>query len=398
MARSWIIDSRTIARKVRNVSQSSSQAIKDCDAKRECPNCHFIIDNTDVSPDWPGLPAGVKFDPTDEEIMEHLAAKCAVGNLKPHVLIDEFIPTLETDQGICYTHPENLPGVSKDGNDVHFFHKTSNAYATGQRKRRKIESEPNSSLEHFRWHKTGRTKAVIDNGVHKGWKKIFSLYRSSKGGSKPEKSNWVIHQYHLGTEEDEKEGEYVLSKISYQQQKQCIKSSDNMLIEYFDAMLHQTSPRTPKSNPPIPPRSGKSLVSNAVADSSLPQSFSKEEELTPEASRVSYPNISSEIDVGYHAWLAGESQDINDVELHYLEDNLLCNEVLDSSAFMTNNQVNQMLFPLSGNNAYHEIANDNVPCGIADLVNLELDTPPDFHLADLQFGSQESIFDWIDRI
>lgn len=47
--RSWIIDSRTIARKVRNISQSSSQVIKDCDAKRECPNCHFIIDNTDVS-------------------------------------------------------------------------------------------------------------------------------------------------------------------------------------------------------------------------------------------------------------------------------------------------------------------------------------------------------------
>lgn len=79
--------------------------------------------------------------------------------------------------------------------------------------------------------------------------------------------------------------------------------------------------------------------------------------------------------------MAGESQDIDDVGLHYLEDNLLCNEVLDSSAFISNNQVNQMPFPLSGTNAYHEIANDNVPCGIADLVNLELDTPPDFHLA-----------------
>ncbi|XP_022133589.1 SUPPRESSOR OF GAMMA RESPONSE 1 isoform X2 [Momordica charantia] len=395
MGRSWIFDSRTIARKVRNISQCSSQVIKDCDAKRECPNCHFIIDNTDVSPEWPGLPAGVKFDPTDEEIMDHLAAKCADGNLKPHALIDEFIPTLETDQGICYTHPENLPGVRKDGNDAHFFHKTSNAYASGQRKRRKIETEHSSSIEHFRWHKTGKNKAVIENGVHKGWKKIFSLYRSSKKGSKPEKSNWVIHQYHLGTEEDEKEGEYVVSKISYQQPKQSSKSSDNVLIEDFDATPHRTSPRTPMSNPPVPPRPGKSYSFNAVAANALPQSFAKEEESTPEASHASCPNISSENDMGYLAWLAGESQDIDDAELHFLEDNLLCNEVMDSGAFLSSSQLNQISFPLSNSSTCHEIVNGNVPCGIADLENLELDTPPDFHLA---FGSQESIFDWIDRI
>lgn len=63
-----------------------------------------------VSHEWPGLPAGVKFDPSDVQLLEHLAAKCGVGNAKPHILIDEFIPTLEEDKGICYTHPENLPG------------------------------------------------------------------------------------------------------------------------------------------------------------------------------------------------------------------------------------------------------------------------------------------------
>lgn len=63
-----------------------------------------------VSQEWPGLPVGVKFDPSDVELIEHLAAKCGVGNSKPHVFIDEFVPTLEGDQGICYAHPENLPG------------------------------------------------------------------------------------------------------------------------------------------------------------------------------------------------------------------------------------------------------------------------------------------------
>lgn len=41
---------------------------------------------------------------------------------------------------------------------------------------------------------------------------------STTKGEKPEKTNWVMHQYHLGTGEDEKDGEYVVSKIFYQQQ------------------------------------------------------------------------------------------------------------------------------------------------------------------------------------
>lgn len=52
----------------------------------------------------------MKFDPSDAEILEHLAAKCGVEGSKPHAFIDEFIPTLVEDKGICYTHPENLPG------------------------------------------------------------------------------------------------------------------------------------------------------------------------------------------------------------------------------------------------------------------------------------------------
>lgn len=52
----------------------------------------------------------MKFDPTDQELMEHLDAKVEDKELKSHPLIDEFIPTIEGDDGICYTHPEKLPG------------------------------------------------------------------------------------------------------------------------------------------------------------------------------------------------------------------------------------------------------------------------------------------------
>lgn len=60
----------------------------------------------------PGLPKGVKFEPTDENIIEFLEAKCGVGASKPHVLIEEFIRPVTEDVGINYTHPENLPGIS----------------------------------------------------------------------------------------------------------------------------------------------------------------------------------------------------------------------------------------------------------------------------------------------
>lgn len=61
--------------------------------------------------DWVGLPAGVKFDPTDQELIEHLEAKVKAKDMKSHPLIDEFIPTIEGEDGICYTHPEKLPGL-----------------------------------------------------------------------------------------------------------------------------------------------------------------------------------------------------------------------------------------------------------------------------------------------
>ena len=60
---------------------------------------------------WPGLPAEAKFDASELELLEHLEQKVGLGDSRPHVLIDEFIPTIDNDEGICYSHPENLPGI-----------------------------------------------------------------------------------------------------------------------------------------------------------------------------------------------------------------------------------------------------------------------------------------------
>ncbi|KAF6159021.1 hypothetical protein GIB67_022176 [Kingdonia uniflora] len=194
---------------------------------KQCPGCGHKLER---KPDWLGLPAGVKFDPTDQELIEHLEAQVEDQDTKSHPLIDEFIPTIEGEDGICYTHPEKLPGVTRDGLSKHFFHRPSKAYTTGTRKRRKIQSECDLQGGETRWHKTGKTRPVAVNGKQKGCKKILVLYTNFGKNRKPEKTNWVMHQYHLGEHEEEKEGELVVSKIFYQTQPRQSYLSERTVI------------------------------------------------------------------------------------------------------------------------------------------------------------------------
>ncbi|KAM3350435.1 hypothetical protein ACQJBY_022912 [Aegilops geniculata] len=192
---------------------------------RTCPACghHAQYEQLQAAAtiqDLPGLPAGVKFDPTDQELLEHLEGKARPDTRKLHPLIDEFIPAIEGENGICYTHPERLPGVGKDGLVRHFFHRPSKAYTTGTRKRRKVHTDEQGG--ETRWHKTGKTRPVFTDGKLKGYKKILVLYTNYGKQRKPEKTNWVMHQYHLGSDEEEKDGELVVSKVFYQTQpRQC---------------------------------------------------------------------------------------------------------------------------------------------------------------------------------
>lgn len=43
--RAWLFNSRGFASKVKNCSSQ----IQDCGANRECPRCHYLISNSDVS-------------------------------------------------------------------------------------------------------------------------------------------------------------------------------------------------------------------------------------------------------------------------------------------------------------------------------------------------------------
>ncbi|KAF2951601.1 NAC domain-containing protein 73 isoform X2 [Oryza sativa Japonica Group] len=207
--------------------QQQQQVSQHVNLIKTCPSCGHRAQYEQLQAaaaatiqDLPGLPAGVKFDPTDQELLEHLEGKARPDARKLHPLIDEFIPTIEGENGICYTHPERLPGVGKDGLIRHFFHRPSKAYTTGTRKRRKVHTDEQGG--ETRWHKTGKTRPVFTGGKLKGYKKILVLYTNYGKQRKPEKTNWVMHQYHLGSDEEEKDGELVVSKVFYQTQpRQC---------------------------------------------------------------------------------------------------------------------------------------------------------------------------------
>lgn len=113
----------------------------------------------------------------------------------------------------------------------------------------------------MRWHKTGKTKPIMKNGIQRGFKKIMVLYGTSKSGSKPERCNWVMHQFHLGTDEEEKEGEYVVSKIFHQTQKE--NENHSLVMEESDIKAAvQVIPTTPKITTPDLPRHDKTPYSD----------------------------------------------------------------------------------------------------------------------------------------
>ncbi|KAJ6850274.1 SUPPRESSOR OF GAMMA RESPONSE 1-like [Iris pallida] len=92
--------------------------------------------------------------------------------------------------------------------------------------------------------------------------------------------------------------------------------------------------------------------------------------------------------IANESWWAGESQAVQE-----LDESLLCNEVLDSFA------------PAESSFGFHYsnpergcIENTNMLSAFPELDTIEMDTPPDFQLADLQFGSQDSITSWLDRL
>ncbi|KAL9225786.1 hypothetical protein vseg_001673 [Gypsophila vaccaria] len=412
----WLFDGNRFATKIKCASATSdSENIKwKSNPCRSCPSCHHIIDNSDVIQEWPGLPRGVKFDPTDQEIIQHLLAQSGKGDEKPHPFISEFIPTVDEEDGICYTHPCNLPGVKQDGSASHFFHRSIKAYNTGTRKRRKIHGDDKGDV---RWHKTGRTKPVLVNGAQKGCKKIMVLYVSTTKGGKADKTNWVMHQYHLGVQEDENDGECVISKVFLQQQqvKQTEKSGRSIPDLPVD-VVERVDPVTPKPFTPEHPRND--LQFNPIKETLLPcldavaqddaMEFADEVRL-PEATRSSDNDNSADETAGDQG-LGHDNIETGDEDNMYLVDSQqliaglqLCADFFQSQSPTRDENADDVVKKRSVLSEYAHLGSevlkkDLEECQnfLPDPTNVDLDTQPEIRLSQLDFCSQESYSAWGD--
>ncbi|MCI29429.1 NAC domain-containing protein 8-like, partial [Trifolium medium] len=115
-----------------------------------------------------------------------------------------------------------------------------------------------------------------------------------------------MHQYHLGTDEDEKNGEYVVSKIFYKQIEKIEEKP--MAEEHDDNITLRTNPRTPKPNPPNPPRTGKCVENDDNIDETTLLSFAEDAKSVAVESRAPQSGIQDHGNAENSAWLAGVSQ------------------------------------------------------------------------------------------
>ncbi|GFZ18482.1 NAC (No Apical Meristem) domain transcriptional regulator superfamily protein [Actinidia rufa] len=263
------------------------------------------------------------------------------------------------------------------------------AYNTGTRKRRKIQGDDFGDV---RWHKTGRTKPVTLDGAQQGCKKIMVLYVSPIKGGKAEKTNWVMHQYHLGTGEDEKEGEFVISKVFYQQQVKQTDKCEQDLPEGQESTIRLTDPSSQhhahemehvedKTEAPYnKPNYQDSLLAEDLAD---PMADNNDNQMGEDSK-----------------WWDSESQYmLNSQQL--VEGLSLCDELLQSQSPNRDGAENGESKGKPRLSDYAHLGpeflkKDLEECQdlVLDPANLELDTPPDFRLSQLEFGSQESFLAW----
>ncbi|KAF0912555.1 hypothetical protein E2562_015251 [Oryza meyeriana var. granulata] len=159
--------------------------------------------------DWPGLPRGVEFNPTDCDLLWHLAAEVGNGQAHRHPFINEFIKSVDETIRFGCTHPQDIPGIRQDGCTSYFFHKNF-----------KVCNNENGKC--IRWQKNGNPISIILDGILQGCKEVFVLYAYETDGNSPQITDWRLHQYHIKSTEKE-EGELVVSKIFYKSEKNQFK-------------------------------------------------------------------------------------------------------------------------------------------------------------------------------
>ncbi|KAL8171781.1 hypothetical protein V2J09_023585 [Rumex salicifolius] len=146
------------------------------------------------------LPPGIRFHPTDEELLMHY--------LKRKLLGKRLEPELVAEVEIYQFHPADLKEMACLKKDLnwYFFCSRGRKYGSGDR--------TNRATQTGYWKATGKDRAVLYRGRTVGKVKtlVFHLGKPPKG----ERTDWVMHEYRLEDAELANKGvpdAYVLCKI-----------------------------------------------------------------------------------------------------------------------------------------------------------------------------------------
>ncbi|KAG2542450.1 uncharacterized protein LOC120692056 isoform X2 [Panicum virgatum] len=175
------------------------------------------FDGASLQQSWPGLPRGVEFNPSDGDLLWHLAAEVGNGQAERHPFINKFITSVDDDRGFSYTHPRDIPGVRQDGHAAYFFH-------------RRFESYSNEGDANISWKKVGTSRSIFLDGTLQGCKEVFVLYADTMSDKGSQQTDWRLHQYHIrNTVKDEEE--LVLSKIFFESRDNLCELAEEARIE-----------------------------------------------------------------------------------------------------------------------------------------------------------------------
>jgi hypothetical protein len=126
------------------------------------------------------LPAGFRFHPTDDELVEHYLCRKAAGQRLPVSIIAEL--------DLYRFDPWELPERALFGTrEWYFFTPRDRKYPNGSR--------PNRAAGDGYWKATGADKPVAPRGRTLGIKKALVFY----AGKAPRgvKTDWIMHEYRL---------------------------------------------------------------------------------------------------------------------------------------------------------------------------------------------------------
>ncbi|KAJ8445984.1 hypothetical protein Cgig2_017487 [Carnegiea gigantea] len=90
------------------------------------------------------------------------------------------------------------------------------------------------------------------------------LYVSTGKGSKPDKTNWAMYQYHLGIEEEEKDGEYIISKQSDKNEEDNADITDDIVVKVDPVTRKSVTPEPPRNERRLEPRKESTLYINSI--------------------------------------------------------------------------------------------------------------------------------------